>query len=208
MKWSTSVCFIVLSLSLHTSAESVTSCLTNEQNTNQNCVTDSWTAFYREVASEPVVYTVSEQGEQLAVDGVSIALNSWSATSDNAFDIPTLLTPVSDDTAQSDAFISNFNTVLLSFEQAQTITGSIFSFTDLTESDSDNVTVVGVNNIGRFNQRSGDFTQSSAANRAVTPDNFGTKDAQIIYQSEFTNSKKAEYWLIGPYNSAFSKSGK
>lgn len=98
----------------------------------------------------------------------------------------------------------DYDFILLSFDQAVTLTGASFSW--LYSDDDSQVSVAALDNISGLT--SGINTWSDIVADALTSASFDIENCEYLdHRSDFNFSESAQYWLVGAYNTVFGNIG-
>ena len=98
----------------------------------------------------------------------------------------------------------DYDFILLSFDQAVTLTGASFSW--LYSDNDSQVSVAALNNISGLT--SGINTWSDIVADALTSASFDIENCDYLdHRSDFNFSESAQYWLVGAYNTVFGNIG-
>ena len=107
------------------------------------------------------------------------------------------------DNLRSDNGATDYDMVLFSFSEAVSLSGATFSWLG-SAVENQEVTVAGLSDISALT--SGNSTWGDIAN-SISSDlkgSFIIEDCDDVFQSTFTTTGTAQYWLVGAYNAAFA----
>ncbi|MCQ8849542.1 PEP-CTERM sorting domain-containing protein [Alteromonas stellipolaris] len=98
----------------------------------------------------------------------------------------------------------DYDFVLLSFDQAVTLTGASFSW--LYDSNDSQISVAALGNTSTLT--SGVNTWSDIVADALTSASFDIENCETLdHRADFTFTESSQYWLVGAYNTVFGNIG-
>lgn len=94
--------------------------------------------------------------------------------------------------------------ILFTFSEEVSLSGAIFSWAD-DNGDDQEVSVMGLSSVDGLTGESSTWSEiASTFGVADTIGSFSIEECDDVYQSTFTTTGTAQYWLVGAYNAAFA----
>lgn len=199
----------------------------NSQSDSSLCESALGESIY-DLVDDGVDTGIDPLASDISIDGVNISVSAWSDTYGNNDDIvvdaklekisdyygygvtnddwETYYNPdhAIDNVNKVNGNVTDFDFVLLSFDQAVSVTGASFSWI-YSNSDSQ-VSVAALDNISGLT--SGSQTWNDIVADALTTASYDIENCDYVeHRAEFDITDTAQYWLIGAYNTVFQNIG-